>query len=497
VTEAKGSKPNIIVFMSDDVGWGDLGCYGGGENRGAPTPHLDRLAAEGLQFMSFYGQPSCTPGRAAAMTGRLPIRSGMTTVSFPGQGGGLPAGEWTVASVLKQAGYSTCQIGKWHLGEADYSMPTAHGFDEMYNTTLYHLNAYTYTDPTFNPDFPFDDPATMAMWGNVIGAIEGKAGEKWHEAEKLDAAKIPFIDEKSITHATDYLEAHAKDDAPFFLYLNSAKMHQPNLPHPDFVGKSMAKSKYLDSLVELDHHVGVVVDKVRELGIEQDTLIVWTTDNGAWQDVYPDCGYTPFRGTKGTDYEGGSRVPAIAWWPGTIEAGRRNAEIVGSLDFMATFASLAGLELPKEDREGQPTIFDSCDQTALLTGDGPSTRDHWFYMTETELIPGAIRLGKWKAIWNIRVGWKGAAEYTNIVPELFDLWQDPGERYDIFMTSWAEKTWQAPQMGAKALSLLPTYRQYPNRAVQSAGLSGAMFDVEDAQVQQQVQKLLHALAANK
>ena len=259
----------------------------------------------------------------------------------------------------------------------------------------------------------------------------------------------------------------------------------------------MAKSKYLDSLVELDHHVGVVVDKVHELGIEQDTLIVWTTDNGAWQDVYPDCGYTPFRGTKGTDYEGGSRVPAIAWWPGTIEAGRRNAEIVGSLDFMATFASLAGLELPKEDREGQPTIFDSFDQTALLTGDGPSTRDHWFYMTETELIPGAIRLGKWKAIWNIRVGWKGAAEYTNIVPELYDLWQDPGERYDIFMTSWAEKTWQAPQMGAKALSLLPTYQQYPNRTVQSAGVSGAMFDVEDAQVQQQVQKLLHALAANK
>ena len=190
-------------------------------------------------------------------------------------------------------------------------------------------------------------------------------------------------------------------------------------------------------------------------------------------------------------------MPAIAWWPGTIEAGRRNAEIVGSLDFMATFVSLAGLELPTEDREGQPTIFDSCDQTALLTGDGPSTRDHWFYMTETELIPGAIRLGKWKAIWNIRVGWKGAAEYTNIVPELFDLWQDPGERYDIFMTSWAEKTWQAPQMGAKALSLLPTYKQYPNRAVQSAGVSGAMFDVEDAQVQQQVQKLLHALAANK
>jgi len=175
----------------------------------------------------------------------------------------------------------------------------------------------------------------------------------------------------------------------------------------------------------------------------------------------------------------------------------RLAEIVGSLDFMATFASLAGLELPTEDREGQPTIFDSFDQTALLKGTGPSTRNHWFYMTETELIPGAVRVGKWKAIWNIRLGWKGAAEYTNIAPELFDLWQDPGERYDIFMTSWAEKTWAVPQMGAVALSLLPTYKQYPNRELQTAGISRAMFDVEDAQVQQQVQKLLHSIAGNK
>ena len=496
VATARGSKPNIIVFMSDDVGWGDLGCYGGGENRGAPTPRLDRLAAEGLQFMSFYGQPSCTPGRAAAMTGRLPIRSGMTTVSFPGQGGGLPAAEWTVASVLKQAGYSTCQIGKWHLGESDSSMPTAHGFDEMSNTTLYHLNAYTYTDPAFNPDFPFDDAETMAMWGNVIGAVEGKAGEPWHETEKLDSTKIPFIDETSVQHAVSYLDAHAADDEPFFLYLNTAKMHQPNLPHPDFVGTSMAKSKYADSLVELDHHVGVVVDKVRQLGIAEDTLIIWTTDNGAWQDVYPDCGYTPFKGTKGTDYEGGSRVPAIAWWPGTIEAGRRNADIVGSLDFMATFANLAGLDLPTEDRDGEPTIFDSCDQTDLLTGAGPSTCDHWYYMTESELIPGAVRLGKWKAIWNIRTGWRGAAQYTNVVPELFDLWQDPAERYDIFMTNWAEKTWQAPQMGALALSLLPTYQQFPNRPLQSAGISGAVFEIEDAQVQEQMHKMLHGLRAN-
>ena len=490
-------KPNIILLMSDDVGWGDLGCYGGGENRGAPTPHLDRLAAEGLQFMSFYGQPSCTPGRAAAMTGRLPIRSGMTTVTVPGQPGGLVAAEWTLASVLKKAGYSTIQIGKWHLGEEDYSMPTEHGFDEMRNTTLYHLNAYTYTDPTYNPDFPFDDKQMMATWGNVIGAIEGNAGEKWHEVEKLDSKNIPFLDQKSIGHAVDYLEAHAKDENPFFMYLNTAKLHQPNLPLPDFVGKSMAKSKYLDSLVELDHHVGQVVDKVRELGIDKNTLIFWTTDNGAWQDVYPDCGYTPFKGTKGTDYEGGSRVPAIAWWPGTIESGRRNSEIVGSLDFMATFASLTGVELPTEDRDGKPTIFDSCDQTALLRGTRPSTRDTWFFMTETEEIPGAVRYGKWKAIWNLREGWQGEADYVATVPELFDLWQDPQERYDILMTHWTEKTWQVGPMVTRALDLLSSYKKYPNRPLVSEALGAPAFYADDAVVQAQVQKLLHSISANK
>jgi arylsulfatase A-like enzyme len=486
--EAK--KPNIILLMSDDVGWGDLGCYGGGENRGAPTPHLDRLAAEGLQFMSFYGQPSCTPGRAAAMTGRLPIRSGMTTVAMPGQGGGLPAGEWTVASVLKQAGYSTCQIGKWHLGEADYAMPTEHGFDEMRNTTLYHLNAYTYTDPGYNPDFPIDNPEMMKTWGHVIGAIEGNAGEKWHQVEKVDPSNIPFLDEKSIRHAVDYLDAHAKDANPFFLYLNTAKLHQPNLPHPDFVGKSMAKSKYLDALVELDHNVGLVVDKVRELGIAENTLIFWTTDNGAWQDVYPDCGYTPFRGEKGTDYEGGSRVPAIAWWPGTIEPGRRNSEIAGSLDFMATFASLAGVDLPEKDREGEPTMFDSCDQTALLAGTGPSTRDHWIYQVETELFPGALRLGKWKAVWNVRPDWLGPAIYTAEGPRLFDLWQDPQERYDILMTHWTEKTWMMGIVQDKVMALMATYKKYPNRPVQTVVLGLPEFAAGDALVVAQIKKMM-------
>ncbi|MGZ4710294.1 MAG: sulfatase-like hydrolase/transferase, partial [Acidimicrobiales bacterium] len=252
----------------------------------------------------------------------------------------------------------------------------------------------------------------------------------------------------------------------------------------------------LDSLVELDHHVGQVVDKVRELGIAESTLIFWTTDNGAWQDVYPDCGYTPFRGEKGTDLEGGSRVPAIAWWPGTIEPGRRNSDIVGSLDFMATFASLAGLKLPTEDREGKPTIFDSCDQTALLEGTGASTRDRWYYMIETELLPGAIRAGKWKAVWNVRDDWLGPAVYTAEGPRLYDLWQDPQERYDILMTHWTEKTWMMGPIGQMAMELLASYKEHPNRPIQTVVLGAAEFYADDALVQAQVKKMLHGLAAN-
>ena len=403
---AQQAKPNILFIVSDDTGYGDLGPYGGGEGRGMPTPNIDRLASEGTTLFSFYAQPSCTPGRAAMQTGRIPNRSGMTTVAFQGQGGGLPAAEWTLASVLKQGGYQTYFTGKWHLGEADYALPNAQGYDEMKYAGLYHLNAYTYADPTWFPDM---DPELRAFFAKVTkGSLSGKAGAAATEDFKINGqyvdtpaqgvVGIPFFDGYVEKAAIEFLDqAAAKPGQPFFINVNFMKVHQPNLPHPDYIHKSLSKSKYADSVVELDARIGRIMDKLRALGLDKNTLVFYTTDNGAWQDVYPDAGYTPFRGTKGTVREGGNRVPAIAWMPGKIKAGMKNHDILGGLDLMATFAAVGGVTLPANDREGKPIYFDSHDMSPVLFGTGKSARKAWFYFTENELTPGAARVGNYKA----------------------------------------------------------------------------------------------------
>lgn len=488
-------KPNILMIVSDDTGYGDLGPYGGGVGRGMPTPNIDRLASDGMTFFSFYAQPSCTPGRAAMQTGRIPNRSGMTTVAFQGQGGGLPAAEWTLGSVMKQAGYKTYFTGKWHLGEADYALPNAQGYDVMEHCLLYHCNAYTYGDPTWFPDM---DPKLRAMFDKITkGSLSGNAGEapkqdwkvngQYVDTPEKGVVGIPFLDKYIEQSGLKFLEDAAKSDKPFFISVNFMKVHQPNLPAPEFIHKSPSKSKYADSVVELDTRIGNLMNKLRELGLDENTLVFYTTDNGAWQDVYPDAGYTPFRGTKGTDREGGNRVPAIAVWPGKIEPNVKNHDIVGGLDLMATFASAAGVELPKKDREGVPIIFDSYDMVPLLTGKGKCDRNAWFYFTENELSPGAARLGNYKAVFNIRgddgqasgglavdsnLGWKGPESYVATVPQVFDLWQDPQERYDIFMNNYTERTWVMVPIGEAIKDLMKTYVEYPPRKLQSMSYDG-------------------------
>ena len=530
MAQAPAKKPNILFIVSDDTGYGDLGPYGGGEGRGMATPSIDRMAGDGMTFFSFYAQPSCTPGRAAMQTGRIPNRSGMTTVAFQGQGGGLPAAEWTLASVLKQGGYQTYFTGKWHLGEADYALPNAQGYDVMKYVGLYHLNAYTYGDPTWFPDM---DPELREFFNKVTkGSMSGKAGQKPVEDFKIngqyvdDPGKnvtlhgvnypggvvgIPFFDGYVEKAALEFLDTAAKSpDKPFFINVNFMKVHQPNLPAPEFQLKSLSKTKYADSVVELDTRIGRIMDKLRALGLDKDTLVVYTTDNGAWQDVYPDAGYTPFRGTKGTVREGGNRVPAIAVWPGRIKAGAKNHDIVGGLDLMATFAALGGVKLPEKDRAGEPMMFDSYDIGPVLFGTGKSARKTWFYFTENELSPGAVRFGKFKAVFNLRgddgqatgglavdtnLGWKGASKYVATVPQIFDLWQDPQERYDIFMNNYTERTWTMVPIGQELTELMKTYIKYPPRKLQSMGYDGPI-EISKYQKFQYVREMLQKDGVN-
>lgn len=498
--QAAPAKPNILLIVSDDTGWGDLGPYLGGGARGMPTPNFDRLAKEGMVFTNFYGQPSCTPGRAAIQTGRIPNRSGMTTVAFQGQGGGLPAAEWTLGSVLKTAGYETYFTGKWHLGESDYALPNAQGYDHMKYAFLYHLNAYTYTDPNWFPDMSAE---MREMFQKVTkGALSGEAGQTATEDFKVNGeyvdtpvidgkegvVGIPFLDAYVEKAAIEFLEAAAKKpDQPFYINVNFMKNHQPNLPAPEFEHKSISKTKYADSVVELDTRVGNVLNKLDDLGLADNTVVFYTVDNGAWQDVYPDAGYTPFRGTKGTVREGGNRVPTMVRWPGHVEGGSKSDDVLGGLDLMATFASLAGVPLPEKDREDQPIIFDSYDMTPVWEGTGKSTRPAWFYFTENELTPGAARVGNYKAVFNLRgddgaktgglavdtnLGWKGPESYVATIPQIFDLLQDPQERYDLFMTNWTEHTWTAITFNDAIGTLMKTYVQYPPRKLQSESYAG-------------------------
>jgi len=491
----KQKRPNILLIVSDDTGWGDLGAYLGGEARGMQTPNFDRLAREGMVFTNFYGQPSCTPGRAAIQTGRIPNRSGMTTVAFQGQGGGLPHAEWTLGSVLQKAGYKTYFTGKWHLGESDYALPNAQGYDEMKYAFLYHLNAYTYGDPKW---FPNMSPQLRETFDKITkGALSGNAGEPAKQDWKVNGeyvdtpdkgvVGIPYLDEYVEKAALGFLDEAAKSDKPFYINVNFMKNHQPNMPAPEFEHKSISKSKYADAVVELDSRVGDLLKKLDELGLADNTVVFYTVDNGAWQDVYPDAGYTPFRGTKGTVREGGNRVPAMVRWPGEVKPGSRSDDILGGLDLMATFASIAGVDLPTEDRDGKPIIFDSYDMTPVWEGTGKSKRNWWFYFTEDELSPGAVRVNQFKYVFNLRgddgadtgglavdtnLGWKGASKYVATVPQVFDLLADPQERYDIFMTTFTESTWAVVPANESVGKLMKSYVKYPPRKLQSETYTG-------------------------
>ena len=434
VAQAQQSKPNIVVIMTDDFGWGDMGAYGGGVMRGAPTPNLDRLAAEGMRFVNYYGQASCTAGRASFITGRIPIRTALSTVLVPGDPDHITPETPTVAQFLKEkAGYTTVQLGKWHLGDVEEAYPTSVGFDEMYHMLPYYAGVYAYDDPSLNPAWPKNDKQFMAIWDTYnLNQWEGKAGQPAKNLGKFTYKDMITSDTEIQLTAVKWLQAHAKDEKPFFMYLNFMKVHQPNFPSPEWKGKSPAGMPYQDAVMELDDNSGKVVQAIRDLGIAENTLVIWTTDNGAWVDAWPDAGYTPFRGMKGSAYEGGFRVPAIAWWPGKIKPGRVATEMMSHMDWWPTFARFAGVEPPPHiwtDNKGKPIVFDGIDNSDYLLGNGPSKRDDMFYFYDQSF--GAVRVKQYKFLFTAKDTWLGPSQPLTSAPAVYNLLWDPAEQYDI------------------------------------------------------------------
>ena len=373
--------------------------------------------------------------------------------------------------------------GKWHLGDKPEAFPINHGFDEMKHFLAYYAGVYAYTDTRLHPTFPRDNPEFMKMYWSVVndGEWEGRAGQPPRRVvEHFGYDDLATIDNKQAASAVQYIRQHAKDDNPFFMYVAFMKCHNPNNPAPEFKGKSHLSS-YLDAFMELDDNTGKIINALKDLGIDNNTIVLWTSDNGPWVDANPDAGFTPFRAMKGTTFEGGFRVPAFMWAPGRIPAGTVNNDIIGHIDAWPTLAAMAGLTPPPhgewQDNDGKPIYFDGIDQSARIQGksDRPP-RTTWVYMRGLELQ--AVRFEDWKWNWSSQDAWLGPTQ-NSALPAVYNLRMDPAEHYDMafngaaprvhnqFGTSpgrWSgqDGAWTMAFAGKVMSDLVETFRKYPN-----------------------------------
>jgi arylsulfatase A len=405
--------PNVIIVFTDDQGYGDLGSYGHPTIR---TPHLDRMAAEGQRWTSFYVAESvCTPSRAALLTGRLPVRSGMMSdtrrVLFPDSARGLPPTELTIASLLKPLGYATAMIGKWHLGHLPPYLPTAHGFDSYFGIP------YSNDMDQTGRNLPPGEPRRRVMHPRI---------EYWNVPLMRNAEIIERpADQTTLTSRyTDEAIAfvRANRERPFFLYLAHSMPHVPLFRSPEFEGRS-ARGLYGDVIEEIDAHTGRLLDVIRELDLARRTLVIFTSDNGPWASYDEQGGSAGLlRGAKGGTFEGGMRVPAIVWWPGTVSHGVV-LDLGSTLDLLPTIARLAGANLP-----GGRTL-DGYDLGPVLRGTGPGPRQTVFFYRGTSLY--AVRHGSFKAHFITRSEYGGEPPVSHDPPLLYNLDEDPSERFDV------------------------------------------------------------------
>jgi arylsulfatase len=450
---AQPQKPNILVIMGDDIGWFNPSCYNHGM-MGYETPNIDRIAKEGALFNTWYGQQSCTAGRAAFVTGQSPIRTGLTKVGLPGADVGLRAEDPTVAELLKPLGYATGQFGKNHLGDKDEFLPTNHGFDEFFGN-LYHLNA---EEEPENSDYP-KSPEFRKRFG-PRGVIHSYADGKIEDTGPLTKKRMETVDEEFLAAALDFIDRQHKAGKPFFCYFNSTRMHIFTHLKPESDGKT-GLGLEADGMVEHDGMVGQLLKKLDDLGIADNTIVVYTTDNGAEMMSWPDGGSTPFRGEKATGWEGGYRVPTAIRWPGVIKPGMIINDMCAHEDFIPTFCAAGGdpdvvAECLKGYQAGNKTFhvhLDGYNMMPFFKGEvKESPRKEFLYWSDDgDLF--AARIDRWKIVFKEN-NWKGLEiwrnEFTNLrAPKIFDLLADPFERGDA---SFEYDDW----MARRAFLIVPT-----------------------------------------
>jgi len=412
---AKAQKPNIVVIFGDDIGYWNL-SYNNKGMMGYKTPNIDRVANEGMSFTDYYAEQSCTAGRAAFITGQHPFRTGLTKVGMPGAPEGIQKEDPTLAELLKPHGYMTGQFGKNHLGDRDEHLPTNHGFDEFFGN-LYHLNA---EEEPEQEDYP-KDPEFRKKYG-PRGVISSTADGPIKDTGPLSKKRMETIDDEFIEASLDFIERAHKEEKPFFAWINASRMHYYTHISDKNAGISGEGGNfYSDGMVEHDNHVGQVLDLLDELGLDENTIVIYSTDNGPHFNEWPDGGITPFRGEKNTNWEGGFRVPAAVRWPGKIKPNSVTNEIVSHQDWVPTLMAAVGEDNIKEKLLKGHTIdemtykvhLDGHNMLDLLTGKsekGP--REKFYYVSDDGKLL-AIRTGDWKVVF---------AEQRS---KKFDVWRDP------------------------------------------------------------------------
>jgi arylsulfatase len=427
-------KPNILVIWGDDIGITNISAYTFGMV-GYKTPNIDRIAKEGMMFTDYYGEQSCTAGRSSFIMGQSVYRTGLSKVGLPGAELGMRTEDPTIAGLLKAQGYMTAQHGKNHLGDKDEHLPTNHGFDEFFGN-LYHLNAEE--EPEL-PDYP-KDPNFRKRFG-PRGVIKSSADGKIEDTGPLTKKRMETVDDETVVATLDFIERAHKSGKPFFCWWNGTRMHFRTHVKPELRGIS-GQDEYGDGMVEHDRHIGMILDKLDELGIADNTIVFYSTDNGVHMNTWPDAGMTPFQGEKNTNWEGGWRVPAMVRWPGKIKAGSISNEIVHHMDWLPTFLAAAGEPniKGKLKKGGLQAIgrsykvhLDGYNILPLLTGETKeSPRKEIFYFADTGELT-ALRYNDWKAIFmeqeakdTLRAWIEPWKELR--VPLIFNLRRDPYER---------------------------------------------------------------------